>query len=51
MKNSIKAIILTIVFATIGIFLDMVLNTELGIIFSIAIMGYYTIKTIEDKNK
>jgi len=50
MKKSLKALIVTFISGFIGIYLGAFLNLEgyLGVILSIATMGYFIIKSIED---
>lgn len=50
MKKSIKALIITFISAYIGIYLGTFIDLEgyLGLIFSIATMGYFIISAIED---
>jgi hypothetical protein len=45
------ALILTIVAGLIGIYLGAAINLEgyLGIIFAIAVMGFFVVRAIEDK--
>ena len=51
MRNSTLGLILTILAGLIGIFLGAAINLEwyLGIILAIAVMGFFIIRTIEDK--
>lgn len=51
MKKAILALILTIVAGLVGIYLGAAINLEgyLGIILAIAVMGFFIIRTIEDK--
>ncbi len=51
MKKSMLGLILTIVAGLIGIYLGSAINLEgyLGIIFAIAVMGFFIIRAIEDK--
>lgn len=54
MKRPVKALIITFMAGTIGIYLGAAINLEgyLGIILSIATMGYFIISAIEDmRNK
>lgn len=52
MRKSIKALIVTFIAGFIGIYLGAFLNLEgyLGVILSIATMGYFIISAIEDMN-
>lgn len=52
MKKSIKALITIFIVGYIGIYLGAIINLEgyLGIILSIATMGYFIISAIEDMN-
>ncbi len=51
MRKSMLGLILTIVAGLIGICLGAAINLEgyLGIIFAIAVMGFFIIRAIEDK--
>ncbi len=51
MKKSMLALMLTIVAGLIGIYLGATINLEgyLGIIFAIAVMGFFVVRAIEDK--
>lgn len=51
MRKSILGLILTVVAGYIGIYLGAAINLEgyLGIILAIAVMGFFIIRTIEDK--
>ncbi len=51
MRKSMLGLILTIVAGLIGINLGSAINLEgyLGIIFAIAVMGFFIIRAIEDK--
>lgn len=50
MKKSIKALIITFITGYIGIYFGAFMNLEgyLGVILSIATMGYFIISAIED---
>ncbi|MCY6372597.1 hypothetical protein [Clostridium ganghwense] len=50
MKKSIKALIITFIAGAIGIYLGAAIELEgyLGVILSIATMGYFIISAIED---
>lgn len=49
--NKLLAPILTIIAGLVGIYLGAALNLEgyLGVVFAIAVMGYFIIQAIEDK--
>ena len=49
--NKLLAPILTIIAGLVGIYLGAALNLEgyLGVVFTIAVMGYFIIQAIEDK--
>ncbi len=53
MKRSVKALIVTFMSGIIGIFLGASMNLEgyLGVILSIATVGYFIISAIEDIQK
>lgn len=49
--NKVRALILTIIAGLVGIYLGAAINLEgyLGIVFSVAVMGYFIIQAIEIK--
>ncbi len=51
MRKSMLGLMLTIVAGLFGIYLGSTINLEgyLGIIFAIAVMGFFIIRAIEDK--
>lgn len=49
--NKVRALILTIIAGLVGIYLGAAINLEgyLGIVFAVAVMGYFIIQEIESK--
>lgn len=49
--NKVRALILTIIAGLVGIYLGAAINLEgyLGIVFAVAVMGYFIIQAIESK--